>query len=73
MATSLIFERMHTYFLFPFALDKEAIEADLSTGLARQDTLGRWFGFLDRGRERAPCIRGNCRARTMEAIELVEV
>jgi len=28
IATSPSFERLHTYFLFPFALDKEAIQAD---------------------------------------------
>src|SRR5277367_3694970 len=27
-ATSLAFARLHTYFLFPFALDKDAIQAD---------------------------------------------
>jgi hypothetical protein len=44
MATSPVFERLHTYFLFPFALDKEAIQADHPQAWPGKT---RWIDGLD--------------------------
>jgi len=44
MATPLTFERLHTYFLFPFALDKEAIQADHPEAWCGK---ARWIDGLD--------------------------
>src|SRR5271166_4865503 len=44
MATPLTFERLHTYFLFPFALDKEAIQADHPQAWPGKT---RWIDGLD--------------------------
>ena len=44
MATSLVFQRLHTYFLFPFALDKEAIQADHPQAWPGKT---RWIDGLD--------------------------
>src|SRR5271157_280989 len=44
IATSPSFERLHTYFLFPFALDKEAIQADHPQAWPGKT---RWIDGLD--------------------------
>src|SRR5271157_2503660 len=44
IATSPSFERLHTYFLFPFALDKQAIEADHPQAWPGKS---RWLDGLD--------------------------
>src|SRR6516164_3346386 len=43
-ASPLVFERLHTYFLFPFALDKEAIQANHPLAWRGK---ARWIDGLD--------------------------
>ena len=61
ITTPLVFERLHTYFLFPFALDKEAIQADHPQAWPGKT---RWIDGLDswiaghRGRDASQGVPG---------------
>jgi hypothetical protein len=47
MTRLLVLGRLCTYFLFPFALDNEAIRADHPQLSLVKNTLDRWFGLLE--------------------------
>jgi len=69
-SSSPIFERLDTYFLLPFALDKEAIQADHPKAWPRGtrwiDGLDRWTAGVDNGhRQASPGIVGSWKRATL--------